>query len=142
MIYFPDLSNIGIDLNEIDPSNVIHSHVVIHDQVKIGKNCKIQSFAFIPNGVEIEDSVFIGPHVCFTNDPKMDIVPQGEFTPSKTIVKKGARIGANACIRAGVTIGEGAIIGMGSVVLQDVGDNETWFGNPARKKSPFKYEMK
>lgn len=132
MIYKPESSNIGI---EIDGSCIVHSHVVIHDKVKIGKNCKIQSFAFIPNGVEIEDDVFIGPHVCFTNDPKMDIVPQGEFTPVRTIVKRGARIGANASIRAGVTIGESATIGMGSVVLKDVPSLETWVGNPARKLS-------
>ena len=131
MIYRPELSNIGI---EIDPSTVVHAMVVIHDQVIVGKNCKIQSFAFIPNGVTIEDDVFIGPHVCFTNDPKMDLVPQGQFVPTKTLIKRGARIGANACIRAGVTIGEYAIIGMGSVVLKDVGDGETWYGNPARCK--------
>jgi acetyltransferase-like isoleucine patch superfamily enzyme len=130
MIYLLGSSNIGID---IDDSNVVHSHVVIHDKVKLGKNCKIQSFAFIPNGVEIEDDVFIGPHVCFTNDPIMDIVPQGQFTPTRTVVKRGARIGANASIRAGVTIGEGAIIGMGSAVLEDVPRCETWVGNPAHR---------
>lgn len=132
MIYKPLSSNIGIPLGSIHHSNVIHSHVVIHEHVKLGKNCKIQSFAFIPNGVEIEDDVFIGPHVCFTNDPKMNIVPQGEFNPTRTLVKRGARIGANASIRAGVTIGEGAIIGMGSVVLHDVAPGETVVGNPAR----------
>lgn len=129
MIYHSETSNIGID---IDDSCVVHSHVVIHDQVTLGKNCKIQSFAFIPNGVEIGDDVFIGPHVCFTNDPKMDIVPQGEFTPTRTFVGRGARIGANACIKAGVTIGEGAIIGMGSVVLHNVAPRETVVGNPAK----------
>lgn len=131
MIYKPELSNIGISIPD---SCTIHSHVWIGDKVSIGENCKIQAFAFIPNGVTIEDNVFIGPHVCFTNDPKMDIVPTGEFTPTHTLVKKGARIGANACIRAGVTIGEGAIIGMGAVVLHDVGDHETWVGNPAKRK--------
>ena len=129
MIYHPETSNIGI---EIDSSTVVHSHVVIHDQVKLGKNCKVQSFAFIPNGVEVEDNVFIGPHVCFTNDPKMDIVPQGQFVPTKTIVRQGVHIGANACIKAGVELGEGAIIGMGSVVLHDVAPGATVVGNPAR----------
>jgi acetyltransferase-like isoleucine patch superfamily enzyme len=131
MIYRPELSNIGI---QIDDSCTIHSPVWIGDGVVIGKNVKVQAFAFIPNGVIIEDDVFIGPHVCFTNDPKMDIVPRGEFNPTKTIVKRGARIGANASIRAGVVIGERAIIGMGAVVLHDIGDNETWVGNPARRK--------
>lgn len=131
MIYKPELSNIGIS---IDDSCTVHSHVWIGDDVSLGKNVKIQAFAFIPNGVTIEDDVFIGPHVCFTNDPKMDIVPRGQFHATRTLVKQGARIGANASIRAGVTIGKGAIIGMGAVVLHDVGDGETWVGNPARKK--------
>lgn len=130
MIYHPELSNIGI---AIDESCTVHSHVWIGDQVVMGKNVKIQAFAFIPNGVTIEDNVFIGPHVCFTNDPKMNIVPTGHFKPTITTVGEGARIGANASIRAGVTIGKGAIIGMGAVVIKDVGDNETWVGNPARK---------
>ena len=141
MIYFPESSNIQ---SPIDPSCTVHSHVWIGDDVKIGKNVKIQAFAFIPNGVTIENDVFIGPHVCFTNDPKMDIVPSNwneyslemdvapRFVPTKTLVKRGARIGANACILAGVTIGEGAIVGMGAVVLRDVPDGETWVGNPAR----------
>jgi acetyltransferase-like isoleucine patch superfamily enzyme len=108
--------------------------VWIGDDVRIGKNVKIQGFAFIPNGVIIEDDVFIGPHVCFTNDPKMDILPQGQFTPTQTTVKRGARIGANSSIRAGVVIGEGARIGMGAVVLKDVPPSETWVGNPAHAK--------
>lgn len=131
MIYFPETSNIQ---SPIDDSCTVHSHVWIGSDVKIGKNVKIQAFAFIPNGVTIEDDVFIGPHVCFTNDPKMDIVPTGEFTPTNTIVKRGAKIGANASIRAGVTIGEGARIGMGAVVLKDVPPGETWVGNPAHAK--------
>jgi len=130
MIYRPELSNIQ---SPIDESCTVHTHVWIGDDVKIGKNVKIQAFAFIPNGVTIEDDVFIGPHVCFTNDPKMDIVPRGEFKPTQTLVKRGARIGANASILAGVTIGECAIIGMNTVVLKDVGANETWVGNPARR---------
>ena len=131
MIYNPVTSNIQSPIPE---SCTVHSHVWIGDDVRIGKNVKIQAFAFIPNGVTIEDDVFIGPHVCFTNDPKMDIVPRGQFSPTKTLVKKGARIGANASIRAGVTIGEGAIIGMGSVVIKSVPDGEMWFGNPASKR--------
>lgn len=131
MIYKPESSNIGC---LVDVSCTVHSHVWLGDEVKIGNNVKIQAFAFIPNGITIEDDVFIGPHVCFTNDPKMEIVPQGQFIPTSTLVKRGAKIGANASIRAGVTIGEGATIGMGAVVLHDVGDHETWVGNPARRK--------
>ena len=130
MIYRPELSNIR---SPVPDSCTVHSHVWIGDDVKIGENVKIQAFAFIPNGVTIEDDVFIGPHVCFTNDPKMDIVPSGEFVPTKTLIKRGARIGANASILAGITIGINAIIGMGAVIVKDVGDNETWLGNPAHR---------
>lgn len=129
MIYRPELSNIRI---EVDDSCTIHSHVWIGDEVTIGKNVKIQAFAFLPNGVTLEDDVFIGPHVCFTNDPKLDILPREQFKPAPTLVRQGAKIGANATILAGVTIGKNAKIGMGAVVLRDVPDNETWVGNPAR----------
>lgn len=95
--------------------------------VKIGKNCSIQTMVSIPIGVTIEDEVFIGPQVVFTNDR---FPPSTEF--SQTIVKKGAAIGANATILPGITIGERALIGAGSVVTKDVPAGETWVGNPAR----------
>jgi len=93
---------------------------------KVGKNCKIQAFVFICEGVTIEDEVFIGPHTCFTNDlyPKAT----GEWQCRETLVKKGASIGANCTILCGVTIGEGAIIGCGSVVTKDVPNNGKWIG--------------
>lgn len=92
---------------------------------------KIEPFAFIPDGVEIEDDVFIGPHVCFTND---------KFPPShgkgwvKTLVKRGASIGAGAIILPGLTIGGKAKIGAGSVVTKDIPAGEVWYGNPAIKQ--------
>lgn len=129
--WYPHLSNIS-DKSEIGEGTVIHSHVSIHDDVKIGKNCQIEAQAFIPNGVTLEDEVFVGPGVCFTNDSKLN-VKRSEWEPTPTIVKKGAKIGANATIRAGVTIGENAIVGCGSVVLHDIPPNEVWAGNPARK---------
>ena len=110
---------------------VIHSHVWIGDKVKIGNGCKIQAFSFIPPGVTIGDSVFIGPHVCFTNDKHP---PSGGKGWSETVVEDNVSIGANSTILPGIRIGEGAKIGAGSVVTKDVPPGETWVGNPARPR--------
>ena len=115
---------------EIGKNTTIHSHVSIHDNAYIGEDCQIESYVFIPNGVRIDSKSFIGPGVVFTNDP--DMVAREGFKPTKTYIKSGVKIGANSTILAGVTIGENAIIGMGSVVLEDVGEGETWVGNPAK----------
>lgn len=128
-IWHPELSNIGNCT--IGDNCIIHSHVWIGDNVIIGNNVKIQSFSFIPDGVVIEDNVFIAPHVCFTNDPQLEIKGRGCW--KKTLVKNGAKIGANASIKAGVVIGENAVIGMGSVVIKDIPAGEVWAGNPARR---------
>tara|TARA_R100000501_G_C2522223_1_gene48934 strand:+ start:72 stop:506 length:435 start_codon:yes stop_codon:yes gene_type:complete len=125
-VWYPELSNIS-ERVEIGERTKIHSHVWIGDDVKIGARCRIEAFAFIPPGVTLEDDVFIGPHVCFTNDRKP---PSDNWEP--IIVKKGAKIGANSSILAGVTIGESALIGMGSVVLKDVPTGELHAGNPAK----------
>jgi acetyltransferase-like isoleucine patch superfamily enzyme len=111
---------------------VIGSYVEIGNNVIIGDNCKIECGVFIPEGVTIEDEVFVGPHVVFTNDrfPKAKIE---YWKIIKTIIKKGASIGANSTIRCGITIGENALIGCGSVVTKDVPANEVWVGNPAKK---------
>jgi len=124
------LSNISKKA-EIGDGSIIHAGTHIHDEVKIGKNCRIEAQVFIPNGVILEDEVFVGPQVCFTNDPKLFM--QEDWKPTQTLVKRGAKIGANATIRAGVTIGENAIIGCGSVVLKDIPSGEVWAGNPASK---------
>ena len=89
----------------------------------------MRPFVFIPTGVTIEDDVFIGPNVTFTNDvyPKA----QGDWKLVETHVKKGASIGANSVIVPGVTIGEGALVGAGSVVTKDVPDKVVVAGNPA-----------
>lgn len=131
MFYHPELSNLGEF--EYGEGCVFHSHIWIGNGVKIGNRVKIQAFAFLPPGVEVEDDVFIGPGVIFTNDPIMDIVPQGEFIPTKTLVKRKARIGAGAKILAGITIGENAVVGMGAVVIEDVPDFTKVVGVPAKK---------
>ena len=109
----------------------IDAYVYIEEGVTIGDNCKVRPFVFIPTGVTVEDDVFIGPGVCFTNDkyPKA----RGEWKVVQTTVKKGASVGANSTILAGVTIGEEALVGAGSVVTKNVPDKAVVAGNPATK---------
>jgi acetyltransferase-like isoleucine patch superfamily enzyme len=108
----------------------IDAFVYIEEGVVIGDNCKIRPFVFIPTGVIIEDDVFVGPNVSFTNDkyPKA----RGEWKLLRTTVKKGASIGAGSVILPGVTVGENAMVGAGSVVTRDVPSNTVVAGNPAR----------
>ena len=111
----------------------INCQVFIENDVKIGDNVTIKPGVQIWDGVTLEDNVFIGPNVTITND----LVPRSKQYPeifAKTVVKKGASIGANATIVAGNIIGENALIGAGSVVTKDVPANTVWFGNPAKKK--------
>lgn len=126
-IWHKELSNIG--KCTIGNNCTIHSHVWIGDDVLIGDGCRIQAFAFIPTGVEIGDNVFIGPHVCFTNDKNP---PSARAHWQYTIVMKGVSIGANATILPGIFIGEGARVGAGAVVTKDVMPYTTVVGNPAR----------
>jgi len=106
---------------------------VVGPNVTIGSGVKVQNNVSIYEGVEIEDDVFIGPSVVFTNviNPRAFIVRKNEY--KKTIVKKGATIGANATIVCGVTIGEYAMIGAGAVVTKDVKPYALMVGVPARK---------
>jgi len=109
----------------------IAAFVEIQKDVKIGDKCAIEAFTFIPSGVTIEDEVFIGPHVCFTNDLKPRAVNPGWKT-IPTIVKKGASIGAGSVILCGITIGENAMVAAASVVTKDVPPNTLVSGNPAK----------
>ena len=108
--------------------------VYIDTNVVIGDNCKIQNFASLYHGLTVDDDVFIGPHVCFTNDLYPRAKVWNEEKVEKTVVKKGVSIGANSTIVAGVTIGNHAMIGAGSVVTTDVIDHGLVYGNPAKLK--------
>jgi UDP-2-acetamido-3-amino-2,3-dideoxy-glucuronate N-acetyltransferase len=110
----------------------INSHCFIENDVTIGNNVTVKCGVYLWDGIVLEDNVMVGPNVTFTND----LYPRSKqpFTVSKTIVKKGASLGANATILAGITIGEYALIGAGSVVTKDVPGNTLWVGNPAFQK--------
>ncbi len=110
----------------------INCHVFIENDVLIGNNVTIKAGVQLWDGIVIEDGVFVGPNATFTNDLK----PRSKQYPEKflkTIIKKGASIGANATILPGITIGENAMIGAGSVIVKDVPPNTVWVGNPAKQ---------
>ncbi len=106
--------------------------VYIDSGVKIGDACKIQNYVSVYHGVEIEDDVFVGPSATFTNDFRPRAFIWNEEKVGKTLVKKGASIGANSTIVCGVEIGEYAMVGAGSVVTKDVPPFGLVYGNPAK----------
>lgn len=117
---------------ELGEKCIVSKNVYIDEYVKIGNHVKIQNNVNVYHGVIIEDDVFLGPSMTFTND----MYPRAfnsNWQITKTLVKKGASIGANVTIRCGVTIGEYATIGAGSVVTRDVPAHALIVGNPARQ---------
>ncbi len=111
----------------------IGQNVVISPEVVLGKNVKIQNNVSIYTGVICEDDVFLGPSMVFTNviNPRSAVNRKSEY--AKTVVKKGASIGANATIVCGHDIGEYAFIGAGAVVTKNVPDYALLVGNPAKQ---------
>ncbi len=111
----------------------IGQNVVISPEVVLGKNVKVQNNVSIYTGVICEDDVFLGPSMVFTNvvNPRSGVNRRGQY--SRTLVKKGASIGANATIVCGHDIGEFAFIGAGAVVTKEVPPYALVVGNPARQ---------
>jgi acetyltransferase-like isoleucine patch superfamily enzyme len=130
---------------EIGDDTKVGTFVEIQKGARIGSRCKISSHTFICEGVEVEDEVFIGHGVMFTNDlfPRATagsgaLQTEADWKCIPTRVKRGASIGSNATLLCGITIGEKALVGAGSVVTKDVPPFTVVAGNPARviKKLP------
>lgn len=124
---------------EIGDDTKIGTFVEIQKGARVGSRCKVSSHSFLCEGVILEDEVFIGHGVMFTNDR----IPRATATDGKlqteadwkcesTVIKKGASIGSGATLLCGITVGERAIVGAGSVVTKDVPKNAVVAGNPAK----------
>jgi acetyltransferase-like isoleucine patch superfamily enzyme len=110
----------------------INCHTFIENDVVIGDNVTVKSGVYIWDGISIEEDVFIGPSVVFTNDLRPRSKKRIKY--KKTIIKKGASIGANTSILGGTTIGKYALVGMGALVIKDIPDYALVYGQPAEIK--------
>tara|TARA_B110001469_G_C9584887_1_gene290103 strand:- start:632 stop:1126 length:495 start_codon:yes stop_codon:yes gene_type:complete len=117
---------------DIGTNCILSKDVYIDQAVLVGNNCKIQNSVSVYQGVTIEDDVFIGPNVTFTND-KVPRAFNVDWKITPTIVKRGASIGANATIVCGIVIGEYAMVAAGSVVTKNVAPYTLVMANPARQ---------
>lgn len=118
---------------EIGSGCSIGQNVLVASGVKVGDGCKIQNNVSLFTGVILEEGVFCGPSMVFTNvvNPRSEVSRRHEF--KTTLVRKGATIGANATVLCGITIGRYAFVGAGAVVTHDVPDFALVVGNPARR---------
>jgi len=115
---------IGTDCN-------ICAHTFIENDVRIGNNVTLKCGVYLWDGIEIEDDVFVGPNATFTND-RFPRSKQFLEQHPRTVIKKGASLGANCTLLPGVTVGEGAMVGAGAVVTKDVPPYAVVAGNPAQ----------
>lgn len=118
---------------------ILAKGVYVDAGVMIGDHVKIQNYVSVFHGVTLEDGVFVGPHVCFTNDlrprainPDGSLKSADDWILTRTLVHRGAALGANCTIVCGVEIGAWALVGAGSVVTRNVPDYGLVSGNPAR----------
>jgi acetyltransferase-like isoleucine patch superfamily enzyme len=139
VIHHPDLVNLyGCSIGD---ETKIGAFVEIQKNASIGARCKISSHSFVCEGVTIEDEVFVGHGVIFTNDlfPRAtsgsgELQTEADWQVIATLVRSRASIGSGATILCGITIGEGAMVGAGSVVTKDVPAGVTVVGVPARPR--------
>lgn len=119
--------------SEIGSNCNVGQNVVIGPRVSVGKGCKIQNNISIYEGVTLEDHVFCGPSVVFTNiyNPRAEIRKMDQLRP--TLIKRGVTLGANCTIVCGITVGEYAFVGAGAVVVRDVPSHALMVGNPAKQ---------
>jgi len=133
---------------EIGDDVKIGTFVEIQKGVKIGNRCKISSHTFICEGVTLEDDIFVGHNVTFTNDryPRATngdgrLQTDADWACIPTVIKRGASIGSGTTLLCGITIGEQAMVGAGSVVTKDVPPGAVVAGNPARMVRAFQSKV-
>jgi UDP-2-acetamido-3-amino-2,3-dideoxy-glucuronate N-acetyltransferase len=133
---------------EIGDDVKIGTFVEIQKGAKIGNRCKISSHTFICEGVTMEDDIFVGHNVTFTNDryPRATsgngrLQTEADWACIHTLIKRGASIGSGTTLLCGITIGENAMVGAGSVVTKDVPPGAVVAGNPARVIRSFQAEV-
>ena len=124
----------------LGPGCIIGKGVYIDAGVQVGANCKVQNYSCLYHGVSLEDGVFVGPHVVFTNDrlprainPDGSLKSDDDWTVGESHVGRGAAIGSRSVILPGIQVGRWALVGAGSVVTRDVPDHALVAGNPAKQ---------